>query len=384
MTARDYPLASVPMNEASRSRRAPRIREATFDDYPAIAKLESRYGLIPKSYEEWKHLWINNPVYYEFRHWPIGWVCENEDREIVGSISNIPLAYELDSQPVMTTTSRGLVVDSGYRPYSFSLLGQFFGQRNVELFLNTSVNDKAFRLHEVFHASRVPVGKWDQSAFWITNYSGFARGALATRELWRGLGGPASAGLFFWDKIRGRGPRTGRAQSEPQLCTKVDSQFDAFWEKIRRSANPRLLAVRSREALDWHLGPALADGRAWIVTVHDQAGLSAYATFRRQDSPEVGLRRMRLVDFKALGDATGSLTAILSAALLKCREQDIDMLETMGFSAEKQQVIESMNPHYRALSAWRYFYKANGTSLASRLSRSDVWDPTCFDGDSSL
>ena len=58
----------------------PRFREATFDDYPRIARLEARHGLRPKTYDEWKHLWVQNPSYYDFRHWPIGWICENRRR----------------------------------------------------------------------------------------------------------------------------------------------------------------------------------------------------------------------------------------------------------------------------------------------------------------
>jgi hypothetical protein len=387
MTASNYQLVVKPVQAPLRPKSsAPKIREATFDDYPAIAKLESRYGLIPKNYDEWKHLWANNPVYYEFRHWPIGWVCEDQYGEIIGSIGNIPLAYEFDNRPVITATSRGLVADSGYRPYSFSLLAQFFGQPNVELFLNTSVNDRALRLQEMFRASRVPTGTWDESAFWITNYAGFARSALTTRELWSGAAFrfPVAAGLFCWDKIRSQDPRPRRAGLQPQFCKKINTDFDAFWEKIRRKGSARLLAVRRREILDWHFGPALADGTAWVVVVRDDAGISAYAVFRRQDSPEAGLRRMRLVDFQAVEDGADSLRAILAAALSRCREEGIDMLETIGLASEKRQVIESMNPHYRKLSAWRYFYKATADSLAGRLKLPEVWDPSCFDGDSSL
>ena len=72
----------------------PRFREATFEDYAQVSALESEYGLQTKSLEEWRHLWIHNPVYRQLPEWPIGWVCENEDDQIVGCIANIPLRYE--------------------------------------------------------------------------------------------------------------------------------------------------------------------------------------------------------------------------------------------------------------------------------------------------
>jgi isochorismate hydrolase len=56
----------------------------------------------------------------------------------------------------------------------------------------------------------------------------------------------------------------------------------------------------------------------------------------------------------------------------------------MGFGPEKQRVIDSLSPHRRALTSWRYFYKAADSELAEKLKNSQVWDPSCFDGDSSL
>lgn len=60
------------------------------------------------------------------------------------------------------------------------------------------------------------------------------------------------------------------------------------------------------------------------------------------------------------------------------------MLETMGFAAEKQKVIDSLQPHRRPLSSWRYFYKTGKRELAESLKNPQAWDPSCFDGDASL
>jgi hypothetical protein len=60
------------------------------------------------------------------------------------------------------------------------------------------------------------------------------------------------------------------------------------------------------------------------------------------------------------------------------------MMEAIGYSSEKQRIIDSMNPHYRDLSSWRYFYRTNKPSLSASLREASAWDPTCYDGDSSL
>ncbi len=375
------------MNTASQSKAAaPRFREAVFEDYPQIAALEARYGLHPKSYDEWKHLWVHNPAYYDFRHWPIGWVCENEQNEIVGSIGNIPLAFEFDNRPLVTATSRGLVVAAPYGAYCFSLLGHFFGQKDVDLFINTSVNDKVFRLHQLFHAMRVPAGVWDRSSFWITNYSGFASSLLHRKEvsgprMWRHA---VAAGLFARDRLANKNVRPKPDAAQVELCMQFDQRFEDFWMQLRKRAAGRLLADRSRDVLDWHFKHALQKGEAWLLGVNQGGRLTAYGVLCRQDNPAFALKRMRLIDFQSLDESPNALQPLLTFALEKCQREGIHMLEAIGFSSAKQRIIDSMNPHYRELSSWRYFYRTNRPPLSARLGEVNAWDPTCYDGDSSL
>jgi hypothetical protein len=364
----------------------PRIREARFEDYPQISALEARYGLQPKTCEEWKHLWVQNPSYYDFRHWPIGWVCEDEEGKIVGSVCNIPLAYEFGKRRLVTATSRALVLETRYRPYAFTLLSQFFRQNNVDLFLNTSVNDRALKLQHLFRALRVPTGNWERSAFWITNYQGFTASLLARKEITGGqvLNYPLSVGLFVRDKLAGRDLPVKSREGEAEFCSQFDSRFDAFWQSIRKSCAGCLLADRSRDVLDWHYKHALKNEQAWVLTVTDHSGLSAFAIFCREDKPSLQLKRLRLVDFQSHSGKMELLRPILFRALERCQSEGIHMLEAFGFAPQKQQVLDSMNPHYRELSSWRYFYKVREPHLAATLSDPQVWDPSCFDGDSSL
>ncbi|HTQ97996.1 MAG TPA: hypothetical protein VMH89_14390 [Candidatus Acidoferrum sp.] len=385
MTASNLEIKTVVLKSGNlQTPTRPTIREARFEDYSQIATLESSYGLRPKNYEEWKHLWTGNPVYQELKGWPIGWVCE-KDGEIVGYIGNIPLAYEFDGQPVTTATSRALVAHKGYRPYSFSLLGCFFDQKSVDLFINTSINDKVMRLQELCRAERVPTGKWDRASFWITNYRGFTASVLEKSGFMgsQALSYPVSAGLFFRDELTGRG-RSVNSDSEAACCSSFDERFDRFWMTIRGTGSGKLLAVRTSEMLNWHFHYALAKGDAWVVTIENKNGLAAYGIFCRQDNPNYRLSRVRMVDFQVLPGNEDSLEAILSYAVARCRREGIHMLEAIGFSSEKQAMIEKIAPYRRDLTSWRYFYKANAAYLSSCLTRSSAWDATCYDGDCSL
>jgi len=380
-------LETIQLKKGTASKATPpKFREATFEDYPQIAALESRYGLNPKSYEEWKHLWVANPAYQNFPRWPIGWVGENDDKEIVGCVSNIPLAYEFNGEPLVVATSRSFVVDSRYRAYSLSLLAHFFNQKNVDLFLNTTVNAQALKLQEVFRAARVPTGTWNRSAFWITSYRAFSASLLAKSRVYGAslLSYPASAGLFLRDKLRSGMWQSAGHHTPVSLCSRFDDRFNVFWERIRKQNSNRLLAVRSREILEWHFQYALAKNRAWVLTSSNGDELSAYAIFCRQDNPGLELERMRLVDFQALDGQAELLKPMLLHALEMCQREGIHMMEAIGFSAEKERAIEGANPYYRELASWRYFYRATDRQLALSLQNPGAWDPTCFDGDSSL
>lgn len=365
---------------------SPSIREARFEDYPQISVLQQRYGLEPKEYGEWRHLWEHNPVYEQARPWPIGWVLETRNKEVVGHIGNVPLSYEFMGRQLLATTSHALVVDSAYRAYSLPLLSRFFDQKNVDLFVDTTVNERASKAHELFRARRVPAGAWDESSFWITNYRGFLASLLTKTKLslLKPVIYPLSIGLQIGAAMSRRVIKAAKDGIEIRTCNTFDERFEKFWRQLRCSLPHQLLATRSREVLEWHFKNDLAKNRAWVVTVDDSSGMVAYAIFCRQDNVELGLKRVRLADFQALNGNTRLLAPMLSWALEQCRHERIHMLEVFGLRPEKQRIIDNLKPRQRRLSSWRYFYKTNNKGLAESIQDSGVWDPCCFDGDASL
>jgi hypothetical protein len=375
------------MDHAHGSPRSVRIREASFEDYSQIVALESKYGLETKTYEEWKHLWSSNPAYSQYqKSLPIGWVLEGEDRTIVGSLGNIPLFYEFEGRRLLASVAHAWVTDTRYRGYSVFLLEQYFSQKVVDLFLNATVGPLASESFAVFESLPAPAGAWDRSAFWITNYQGFLEGWLATKAFpfAKPLSYVLSVGLFVKDTLARRQLRQHDTGVKVELCTDVDGRFDIFWEALRKNNSHLLMAFRTREVLEWHFKYALRQNKAWIVTVGKGSDLTAYGIFRRHDSPRFGLRRMRLVDFQTLDGNTAILVPMLAWAVGRCRREGVDMVESIGFRTDKENVISKIAPHERKLPSWLYFYKTRDKSLAERLSDPNVWNPSQFDGDASL
>src|SRR4051794_16336891 len=155
-------------------------RPATLSDFDQIRALERKHRLGFKNYEEWSHMWVNNPVSRRRPELPIGWVLENNRDQIVGSIGSVPFAFELNGRQLIAGTSSSWVIDDEHRAYAPQLLDRFFTQPNVDLHLGISPNHDA-EPAVALQSQRVPAGAWNCAAFWITHYPAFVDAVLAKR-----------------------------------------------------------------------------------------------------------------------------------------------------------------------------------------------------------
>ncbi len=363
-----------------------KIREAGFEDYDQITALQIAYQRPARSYEEWEHVWAHNPAYLSAGSaWPKGWVVERADGTIVGYLGNIPLFYELAGQRLLTAVAHAWVVDANYRPYSLALLDLYFSQKNVDLFLNATVGPAGRDSFNVSQSPRVPVGDWERSVFSITNRQGFLAAWLGEKArpfikpLRFGLAGAlAVVQAFSLPTV----PTNGVGHAF-RLCKNIDSRFDDFWKCLRKNNPSLLLAVRNREALEWHFKFPLRRDQVWILTAGTDA-ITAYAIFLRYDSPAAGLTRMRLIDFQSLDGGTALLAPMLKWAIERCRREGIHMIENIGFHPKKMKIISQLCPYGRKLPCWMYFYITPHQGLAEKLADPNAWDPSQFDSDASL
>ena len=373
-----------------RARQFAQLRELSLEDYPHVSALESQYGLGLKTYDQWSHIWVNNPAYQELRkNWPIGWVLENENKQIVGAHENIPLLYEFKKKRIIAAAGRGLVVDSRYRGYALWLLMTLFEQKNAEMCFDTTANYETAQDDKAVGALPVPVGAWDRNVFWITNYHGSLSIWLKRqmpKGIWRlvePLSYALTPALFLKDMLARTALRRLSSGLAVECCTAFDDRFDNFWEDLRKENADLLLAVRSREVLQWHFAYALLQKRLWIWTINQGSRMAAYAIFLKTDNAKSGITRVSLVDFQALGGNAALLLPMLSAALEKCRREGVHVLENVGFSFEKSG-INNLAPYRRSECYWTHFYKARDRDLAEILSKPGAWAPSLYDGDASI
>jgi hypothetical protein len=341
-----------------------------------------RNGLAVKGREEWEHLWRNNPVYQQHSGWPIGWVVEHH-QEIVGFLGNIPLKYHFKGCEVLASALHAFALDSSHRGLGLVLLDRLITSApEVEYFVGSTANANSSKVLDRLGIGRMPVGDWENSSFWITNYDGFVSSALS-RKGWPGaLSHLASPALKVYDKAaKNPWPHQRLALARQ---TSFGKPFDRFWHELLEARPDSFLADRSSETLNWHFKNWLDQGRAVVVTHEVNSRILAYAIFQRQDYDEIGLQRMRLVDYQALPEAGDALTSILAWGLNECQSRRIHMLEVFGFRPQKQQIIDRLAPHRRKLTSWTYFHKIASSTLQEELQAPSVFDPCQYDGDASL
>jgi hypothetical protein len=355
-----------------------RMREASLEDYEQVSELTFRHGMRRRTREEWGHIWLNNPEYRRQRRWPLGWVLEDGGGMIVGTLGNVPLAYEFEGKRLLGAAGRSWVVEEQYRGYATVLMEQYFAQKNVNLFINNTINRHAEAAFAAFGSVRVPVGAWNRSAFWITHYPGFAASALRSRrpQYSKLLSLPLAAALWSVDTFKGRVSLQGR---EIKREVGFDERFDAFWEDLRGRKPQVLLGVRTRETLAWHFKYQLEGEQLYILTVSEDARILAYMIFERSDKPEIGLKWVRLVDFQSLDDDRSVFTPMLGWMIRTGRQEGVHAVEDVGLCVDC-----ASSPYKRDLPSWLFCYKAAPATLAGKLAVKAAWWPTLFDGDGSL
>jgi hypothetical protein len=363
----------------------PNLRLARFEDYSRIAALESSHQMRSRSERDWRALWEENPLWDRLRKdWPIGWVLENSARTIVGSIVNVPSIYRFGGCELISANGRAWVCANEYRGFAILLMDEYFNQSSVDLFINTTVGPVATQTLDQY-AIHVPLGDWNTIAFSVTGYCGFARGALARKGMPMPgvLGYPAAAALWMKDALLGKSLPAGDGSITIDAVDGFDSRFDAFWEELVRQNPNKLLAGRDNRSMTWHYSVAKRNGRLWIYTASRNGLMRAYCIVKRDDHG-TDVRRMRIVDFQSVDADRDLLPDLVEVVRRRCVAEGIHMLEHLGCGLPKMRSFDDFAPYRRRLGHWPFYYQAGDPKLLAELKNPAVWDPSSFDGDSSL
>jgi hypothetical protein len=362
----------------------PTLRPARFEDYVGIARLGAANSLRTQPFREWKRMWLDNPIWPRLgSNWPIGWVLEARNRDIVGSFMSIPMLYRFKGQQLIGTASRAWAVSPQFRGFAPWLMEEYLDQAGVDLCMMTSAGPMAQSVVNKL-ATRCPLGDWETYTYWLLGYGELAASKLARLQVpfSNHLGTVAGWILRLKDRPRHRLLPNLPKRFSADLTEGFDERFDAFWTERLLQAPDTLLADRSRKALSWHFDSARRDGRLWVFLASLRSILAAYCVILVKGTGSD--RYARLIDYQSIEPETDLLPGLLKAALAHCATKRVRILESIGYGIPKMHAADSAAPYRKGLPSWIFYYHASNRALDSELRTAGPWDPSIYDGDASL
>ena len=360
----------------------PELRPATFDDFPAMYRLELRFLTNIFSPEDRRALFEENPLWPRLKdRWTVGWVLEDPDRSIVGAVTNVPSPYVLRGEEKICGNGLAWTVSARYRGYAPLLMDEYFNQTGADLVLGTMVGVHASSVWQAY-GTPVPLGDWSRIAYMVTHRRAFVREALAWKGAPMALAGPAAVVLGMKERLTTRSLPEAPHGIEVAEARGFDDRFDEFWEELRAQHPDMLLAVRDRATLEWHYRIPLQAGRLWVYTAEQGGRMCAFCVVKQHDRPE-GIHSMKIVDYQTVEPSVDLLPGLLRAAAARCTREGSSVLEHEGCDIPKMGSFDRFAPYRMAKAAWPFYFRTRDPVLAAELSDTRVWDPSEYDGDAS-
>ena len=364
-----------------------KIREIQIEDYSQIKELHKRYNLKILNQEAWIKFWTDNPsLMNSGNSFPLGWVLEDKEKTIVGSLGNIPKEYYYKNKKFVIACSHAWIVDNKYRLEAFSLLKNFFAQKNIDVFMVTTANSASVKIWTRFNAKKMPLQNFQESMFVILNLEKLIYSFLKYKKLSFGkLGGKfifyLSYLLFyrklnFWKKIY---------QSKKVTLTEIiDNKFDEFWNNYKLNFQDKFLQSRTKVWITWLIQNKIKDGKAWIMSVMENNKLLGYAICLERNNDKIQLKRITLIDLVSLKDSEEVYLSLIKSCINETQRRGYYIFELVGFNNFKRKIFSKFKTFNRRLSIFPFYYKTSSNISGNFLEISDTWDPSLIDGDSFL
>ena len=358
-----------------------KIRGAKFEDFEKIKELCVRNNLKVNKIN--KEVWLNFPKSNEFENVPIGWVLENNEKNIVGVILNLYMNYILNDKTYKAAVVSTWAVDGNYRNESMNLIFKWIYQKNVDLLVDNRRSKRSSKILKSFKFKNVPTKDYEKTLYWVLCYRGFVKSAI--KKKLKIHVGPLcviqAIILKFYDLIMNRNKNYNLNKKTIEIES-FDKKFDLFWNSLPK--NNKFMAERDSSSLEWHFSRGIKKKRISVLALFEENNLKGYITIMRSDNKDIGLKRMQIVDFQTLSNDVESTNNLLANAIMYAQKEKAHILELTGFGNNIREQALKTNPYVRTLSYSPFFYKIMSEKLKNVFSEDIEWDASLFDGDGSL
>jgi len=376
-------------SEGSPSLVRAKVREAQFSDYEGITDLKQRWGLVPDPLENWEHLWRHNPALkHSAAKRAIGWVVEAEGR-IVGYLGSISSTYRFGDKTLTAVIGSGFVAEPAYRAHTVRLMGAFYAQKSVDLYISTTAVEATGKIACAFGCEPMPQKDYETVMFWVLRPYPFFQTVMKKLQIKPALTnvlGPLGAVGVGMDKLlRGRWPRRpAKAFTVSEMkASEIGEEFENLW-KEKLGEGTRLLADRSVETMRWHYDLPRDRAKTSVICCRKQGQLLGYLVIRDEAGQTNGSRRSLVADMLARQDDPEILRTLIVAAYKHAKHAGSHVLEVQGFPAHIRRLCAQWNPYMRSFPATPFYYKGAVPALHKTLADGEAWYGTPFDGDTTL
>tara|TARA_B100000029_G_scaffold515285_1_gene621533 strand:- start:469 stop:1566 length:1098 start_codon:yes stop_codon:yes gene_type:complete len=364
-----------------------KIREIQIEDYIQIQELHRKYNLNILDKDEWIKFWKNNPCLLNSDiPAPIGWVLENEQKRIVGSLSNILKEYYYNNKKFFVACSHAWIVEDKFRLEAFALLKNFFSQKNIDVFMVTTANESTAKIWLRHDAKKMPVSTYQNSMFFVLDLEKLICSFLKVKKIY--LGKIINKFIFYlsyvflYKKIN-----FWKSVNQPKnviINTIIDNEFDVFWEDYKSEFKYKFLQSRSASWIRWHIQQKIEQNKAWINTVTENKKILGYAICLERNNPKIGLKRIVIIDLVSLQDNTEVYLSLIKGCVNESKKRGYHMIEAIGFKNSKNRIFSQFKTFNRKFPIFPFYYKIGKIVDKNFLNVEDAWDPSLIDGDSFL
>ena len=164
----------------------------------------------------------------------------------------------------------------------------------------------------------------------------------------------------------------------------IGDEFDELWLRKRDEAD-RLLACRTADCLRWHFGTKSMSARIRFLISRNTNELAGYATIMREDAPEIGLKRLKIIDLFVAGDDDVVVNDLLAAAYEIGITDGCYVLELVGLPEPlRRKIVSRYRPRLRQMPTWPIYFKNLLSDLDLPLQDENTWYVTSYDGDTAI
>jgi hypothetical protein len=327
--------------------------------------------------DDWRTCWEASPFAPQFQATPVGWVLETEAGQVVGSLGNVHMLYELRGQYLKAAVATAWAVDSAYRNSSMQLLHAFYRQKDVDLWLNGSASATVSQLLTALRIPRVPVPDYNMPLFWPVRRRNFANVILGRKRVPFAnlLSYPAGMALLAKDIAHRVWRRTGAAAVS--RVREFDGRFDRFWQRLR-AGSTRLRAVRTRATLQWRFRSNLREASLTILLAERAGEIAGYAILTRRRGSDLEMELIDIADLQAIEDDPLILRELLLAAAQVAQEEGADAVKLMTGTPAKRAAAAALHPLSYRWPVWQLYCRTT-PELGAALATADAWDFSLFD-----